>query len=261
MATATETGRNGTHTAHLEAVTRAIDVMRHRLAHPQPLSTLAEAAAFSPFHFHEIFRELTAVTPARFLAALRMAEARRLLLHSSLPIRQVAAQVGYTSPGTFAAQFAQLTGTPPARFRGQARALGDVRAAEAARWSRLSGTHRGAAVTLARAPEPGSLVCICLVPSGSLRIHRGHWTAATGSSRVPGVAPVSAAAYATFCLVIPPGERVVDALIDEVPGSLRLGRVGPSPPGHPPPPGVRMRWPEPADPPITALLSLTRPAG
>src|SRR4051812_14197733 len=109
--------------------------MRDRLAQPQPLRTLADAAAFSPFYFHQMFREITAVTPARFLAALRMAEARRLLLHSNLPVRQVGARVGYASPGTFSAQFARLTGTPPARFRAQARALGDARVAGALCWS------------------------------------------------------------------------------------------------------------------------------
>ncbi|MEV6599839.1 AraC family transcriptional regulator [Actinoplanes sp. NPDC051346] len=265
MSTATETSSSYTRVAHLEAVTRAIALMRKRLAYPQPLRLLADAAAFSPFYFHQIFREITAVTPGRFLAALRMAEARRLLLHSNLPVRQVGALVGYTSPGTFSAQFAQLTGTPPSRFRAQARGLGDVRAAEAGWWSRPRRPSLDGAPTmiLSRAPDPGSLVCVCLVPAGSLRVHRGRWTPSTGSPWVPLHSPPPCGEYAAFCLVIPAGARVVDALVDDVPGSLRVGRVGLSIPAHPPPPAVRtgLRWPAPTDPPVTALLPLARLPG
>ncbi|GGQ49166.1 helix-turn-helix domain-containing protein [Couchioplanes azureus] len=264
MSTATEAASNDTRVAHLEAVTRAIGVMRSRLAHPQPLRTLADVAAFSPFYFHQIFRQVTTVTPARFLAALRMAEARRLLLHSNLPVRQVGALVGYTSPGTFSAQFAQLTGTPPSRFRTQARALGDVRAAGARWWTRSRpAAIDGPVVTLSRAPDPGSLVCVCLLPAGSLRVHRGRWTPSTGSPWIPLGAPPPCGEYAVFCVVIPAGARVVDALVDDVPGSLRIGRAALSVPAHPPPATVRtgLRRPAPTDPPVTALLPLARPPG
>jgi len=248
-----------TRVIHIEAVTRAIGVMRERLAHPQPLRTLADTVAFSPFYFHQMFREVTAVTPARFLAALRMAEARRLLLHSNLPIRQVSARVGYASPGTFSAQFGQLTGTPPSRFRTQARALGDARAAETGWWSRpRRPVPAGAPVmTLSRAPEPGSLVCDCVVPAGSLRVHRGRWAASTGSPRVPLTAPAACGEYAAFCMVIPAGARIIDALVDDVPGSLRIGRAGLSV-SERTPSTVRtgLRWPAPTDPPIAALLPL-----
>jgi AraC-like DNA-binding protein len=248
-----------TRAAHLEAVTRVIGVMRTRLAHPQPLRVLADAAAFSPYHFHHMFRAVTAVTPARFLAALRMAEARRLLLHSDLPVRQVAGRVGYTSPSTFSAQFRQLTGAAPSRFRAQARALGDVRAAETGWWSRPRRPPAAGSptMTLVRAPDPGSLVCGCLVPAGGLRVHRGRWTPSTGSPRVALSVPPAGGEYAAFCMVIPAGVRVVDALVDDVPGSLRIGRAGLSVAGHPPP-AVRtgLRWPAPTDPPIAALLPL-----
>ncbi|OJF16231.1 helix-turn-helix domain-containing protein [Couchioplanes caeruleus] len=265
MSTATEAASNDTRAAHLEAVTRAIGVMRRRLAHPQPLRALAGVAAFSPFYFHQMFREVTAMTPARFLAVLRMAEARRLLLHSNLPVRQVGAMVGYTSPGTFSAQFALLTGTPPSRFRTQARALGDVRAAGARWWSRSRPPAADGApvVTLSRAPDPGSLVCVCLVPAGSLRVHRGSWTPSTGSPWIPVGVPPPCGEYAAFCLVIPAGAQVVDALVDDVPGSLRLGRAALSVCAHPPPATARtaLRWPAPTDPPVTALLPLARPPG
>ncbi|MBG0566090.1 helix-turn-helix transcriptional regulator [Actinoplanes sp. NEAU-A11] len=236
--------------------------MRERLAHPQPLRTLAGAAAFSPFYFHQVFREITAVTPARFLATLRMAEARRLLLHSNLSVRQVGARVGYASPGTFSAQFGQLTSTPPSRFRTRARALGDARAAGASWWSRPHRQPYGGApaMVLTRAPEPGSLVCACLMPAGSLRVHRGRWAPSTGLSRVSLTKPPACGEYAAFCMVIPAGTRIVDALVNDVPGSLHIGRARLSV-SERPPPAVRaeLRRPAPTDPPIAALLPLACP--
>ncbi|MFC3737829.1 helix-turn-helix domain-containing protein [Paractinoplanes deccanensis] len=263
MSTVTEAVSTGIRVAHVEAVTRAIAAMRGRLAHPHPLGALAGAATFSPFHFHEVFRRITLLTPARFLAVLRLAEARRLLLHSTLPVREVSGRVGYASPGAFSARFARLTGTSPTGFRAQARALADARVAGTLWWA---GTRRPSVaapmLTLSRAPEPGSLVCTCLMPAGTLRAHPGRWAPSTGSPRVPLTAPPAGGAYAAYCMVIPAGARITDALVDETPGSLRIGSAELSVTERAPA-AVRMglRWPAPTDPPIAALLPLAAPPG
>ncbi|MGI5526289.1 hypothetical protein ACQEVX_02335 [Streptomyces syringium] len=70
-------------TDQLAAVERAVRRMRDHLGEVQCLSDHAEAGLFSPFHFHRVFRNVTAVTPARFLAALRMAEAQRMMIRGT----------------------------------------------------------------------------------------------------------------------------------------------------------------------------------
>ena len=52
------------------------------------LEELAEAAAFSPFHFHRIYRELTGETPAETLARERLsrAAAQAITLSNTVPI-------------------------------------------------------------------------------------------------------------------------------------------------------------------------------
>ena len=56
-----------------DAVLRSIATMRENIGEDLPLRTLAQAARLSPFHFHRVFQRVTDATPARFLAAWRMA--------------------------------------------------------------------------------------------------------------------------------------------------------------------------------------------
>ncbi|GGQ49180.1 helix-turn-helix domain-containing protein [Couchioplanes azureus] len=109
-----------------EAVLRSIGTMREHLGDDLSLRTLAQAAWLSPFHFHRIFHRLTDSTPARFLAAWRIAEAKRLLAYSDDSVTDVCMHVGYASLGTFTSQFTRVVGVPPGRFRRLVQAYADV---------------------------------------------------------------------------------------------------------------------------------------
>src|SRR5947209_13544286 len=88
------------------AVERVIDLMDQRATdRPPSLREMADAAVFSPFHFHRLFNRLTGVPPGRFLSAVRLATARRLLVESGLRVTDVCFEVGYESLGTFTTQF------------------------------------------------------------------------------------------------------------------------------------------------------------
>lgn len=115
---------------HLEAVRRVIGAMRDRLAEPLTLHELARIAYLSPFHFHRVFRLVTGVPPGRFLAALRMSEAKRLLLQSQLSVTDVCVTVGYSSLGTFTTQFAHQVGVGPRQFRRLGAAYGGLAVAD-----------------------------------------------------------------------------------------------------------------------------------
>lgn len=107
------------------AVTTVIAQMHERLGEPQTLRDLARSALMSPFHFHRVFRAVTAATPGQFLTALRMARARTLLLETDMSATDIGMTVGYSSFGTFTTQFTKLVGLAPGRFRAMARAVGD----------------------------------------------------------------------------------------------------------------------------------------
>lgn len=98
-------------------VARALAAMQGPLDRPLPLATLAEIAGLSPFHFARTFRQATGSPPGQFLAALRLEQAKRLLLTTDLPVTEICFAVGYDSLGTFTTRFTQLVGLPPSRVR------------------------------------------------------------------------------------------------------------------------------------------------
>lgn len=99
------------------AVERAIDTMRRGLADSLTVDDLAKSALFSKFHFSRVFHDVTGVTPGRFLSAMRIDEAKRLLGSTSLPVLDICHQVGYNSLGTFTMRFHHSVGVPPGAYR------------------------------------------------------------------------------------------------------------------------------------------------
>jgi AraC family transcriptional regulator len=114
---------------HREAVERVIAVMSRRLDERFSLEDLAAIAFFSPYHFHRVFRSVTGIPPGRFLSALRIEGAKRLLLTSDLSVTEICLAVGYQSLGTFTSQFSRFVGISPRRLRELAR-RGDLAGVE-----------------------------------------------------------------------------------------------------------------------------------
>jgi AraC family transcriptional regulator len=102
---------------HVMAVSRAIAAMNEQYADPQHLSDTARAAMYSPWHFHRVFHTVTNTTPARYLAAVRLHQAKQLLAHTNRTVDAVRATVGYQSLGSFTTQFTRLVGTSPGAYR------------------------------------------------------------------------------------------------------------------------------------------------
>jgi AraC-like DNA-binding protein len=99
------------------AVDRAIKCMWERYDEPLALTDLAESAILSRFHFCRIFRATTGVTPGRFLSAVRIYQAKRMLLTTSMNITDISFAVGYNSLGSFTNHFTDSVGVSPGRFR------------------------------------------------------------------------------------------------------------------------------------------------
>lgn len=78
---------------------------------------MAEIASMSVYHFARVFREQTGLPPATYLAALRLSEAKRLLIETSLSVADICSKVGYNSIGTFTSRFTQVVGMSPGKFR------------------------------------------------------------------------------------------------------------------------------------------------
>lgn len=100
-----------------KTVVRVIEAMQNNLSEPITIDDLARAAMFSKFHFTRVFQRVTGVSPGRFLSALRLQEAKRLLLSTSLSVTEITYQVGYSSVGTFSTRFKESVGLAPTEYR------------------------------------------------------------------------------------------------------------------------------------------------
>lgn len=103
-----------------QAVKRAITVMRENLDQQLTVNDIARAAMFSKFHFTRVFQRATGVSPGRFLSALRLEQAKHLLVSTSLNIAEISVRVGYNSVGTFSSRFSRSVGMSPTTYRRQA---------------------------------------------------------------------------------------------------------------------------------------------
>jgi len=102
---------------HHRAIERVISTMHKEMDNALPLEVMAKIAAMSPFHFDRTFAQVTGISPCRFLAALRMESAKRLVLTTQLSVTELCFQSGYSSLGTFTTHFTKHVGVPPTRLR------------------------------------------------------------------------------------------------------------------------------------------------
>lgn len=78
---------------------------------------LAAIAGMSRSRFSEAFAENFGRSPIEFVQAVRLRAARRMLLGSSLPIKAVAAAVGYSSRSHFSRAYQSYFGEAPSTLR------------------------------------------------------------------------------------------------------------------------------------------------
>lgn len=96
---------------------RAIEFMHDNFGTEIALEEIAAAAYLSEYHFARLFKQISGVTPHVYLANLRIDRARKLLTETSLPISQIASQVGYQSQSHFTKMFKSVAGVTPRVYR------------------------------------------------------------------------------------------------------------------------------------------------
>lgn len=89
-----------------QRVNRVIDYVREHLAEELSLAQLARVAAFSPFHFHRVFRAITGETLFAFIQRVRIERAAGALSgHRDQSVLGVALDHGFSSAAAFARAF------------------------------------------------------------------------------------------------------------------------------------------------------------
>jgi AraC-like DNA-binding protein len=81
------------------------------------VSTVAQRAGVSKYHFIRSFSAEYGQTPAQYLAHRRIERAQDLLRATNLTVTEVCMLVGYSSLGSFSAKFRSLVGETPLEFQ------------------------------------------------------------------------------------------------------------------------------------------------
>lgn len=95
----------------------AAEALRAHLSDPLDLDALAADQRLSTSTFRRRWMEAVGIPPARYLQNLRIAEARRALVESTTPIREIAGACGFEDEFYFSRCFRRATGIPPREYR------------------------------------------------------------------------------------------------------------------------------------------------
>jgi AraC family transcriptional regulator len=106
--------------AYISSVNKAFQYIDANLDTAISLLAVAEAACFSPFHFHRIFKNITGETLNGYISRKRIERIAALLIRRpDLKITQLALQYGFTSISSFSRSFNKYYAMSPTVFRRQ----------------------------------------------------------------------------------------------------------------------------------------------
>ena len=95
----------------------AVSEMMERPEAPHTVESLAEAAGMSRSSFAEKFRSTFACGPMELLRDIRIRRAEKLLRDPDIPVKAIAARIGFQSRSHFTEAFKSARGLTPAAYR------------------------------------------------------------------------------------------------------------------------------------------------
>jgi AraC-like DNA-binding protein len=102
------------------AVRLVLRYVQDNLDRPLPVEELARHAHLSTRQLSRLFTIHVGQSPAGYVEHTRLDHAAALLVRTDLPIKRIAAAVGYGDVAGFTRAFTRRLGTPPGRFRAAA---------------------------------------------------------------------------------------------------------------------------------------------
>ena len=112
-----ESGEESPSPDYVERTNRAIDYILKNLSGPLNLEEVAQAAFFSPFHFHRVFQGVVGETLNQFIKRTRLERALHAMAHApKRSLTDIALEYGFSSSSDFSRSFKQRYGVPPSAF-------------------------------------------------------------------------------------------------------------------------------------------------
>ncbi len=99
------------------AVAKSLEKMRLYFHQPIRVVELAQIAGMSESHFSRQFKSAIGTSPIDWLRRERINQAKRRLIESDDPVKEIARQVGYADQFFFSKDFKRMTKLTPTQFR------------------------------------------------------------------------------------------------------------------------------------------------
>ena len=96
-------------------VAKAVSWIRTHFAQPITVEEMAASAHMSASSFHQRFKAVTMISPLQYQKALRLQEARRLMLFQNVDANDACHRVGYLSPSQFSREYTRFFGSAPTK--------------------------------------------------------------------------------------------------------------------------------------------------
>jgi AraC family transcriptional regulator len=96
---------------------RATDYLHGHFHETVSIADVAQAVGVHPAHLARVFRTHKGTTIGHYLRSLRIEVARRQLVSSDHPLREIAADAGFSDQSHFSRLFRTATGNTPATYR------------------------------------------------------------------------------------------------------------------------------------------------
>lgn len=106
-------------------IAKAISWIRENYAETLDVETLAKLVNMSESSFHRHFKSVTSMSPLQFQKALRLQEAKSLMLTEMLDVTSASLRVGYSSSSQFSREYSRFFGSSPVKDIAQLRNLAD----------------------------------------------------------------------------------------------------------------------------------------
>ncbi|HUM88312.1 MAG TPA: AraC family transcriptional regulator [Prolixibacteraceae bacterium] len=105
-------------------INRVMDYISQNLDQPIDLSSMAEVASFSPYHFHRIFTFIVKETPNNFVSRIKLEKAAQMLLDNhKASVSDIAAHCGFVNISSFSRAFKLFFGLSAMEFRREGKAI------------------------------------------------------------------------------------------------------------------------------------------
>lgn len=99
----------------IQQIANAVTWIREHFAQPVTVKEMADVAHMSASVFHAHFKAVTTMSPLQYQKAIRLHEARRLMLFQGVEAIEASRAVVYVSASQFSREYSRMFGESPAK--------------------------------------------------------------------------------------------------------------------------------------------------